>query len=108
MDHCACRSDTLTIAQARDGRAYRFVNDPLELLKEDQAVVNMMVKKRRLTPGEAQPHPDRHVTLQAMGQEGSVAPDIQSIPYQHGNCLLLGSNGLSSFVSYTDIEAMLP
>lgn len=97
----------ITIAQVGDSRAYRFGNGPLTMLTEDQTVVRMMQKKGLLTEEEAQRHPHRNVILQALGQDKEVLPEIQTLPLQDGDCLLLCSDGLTSYVSHERIEAIL-
>jgi len=97
----------MTIAQVGDSRAYLFSNGMLTQLTEDQTLVHMMLKKGLLTEEEAENHPDRNVILQALGQGRSITPDVQSFPLYHGSCLLLCSDGLSSYVPHERIEAIL-
>src|SRR5215510_9497942 len=97
----------MTIAQVGDSRAYRFSGRKLTLLTEDQTVVHMMQKKGVLTPEEAQHHPHRNIILQALGQDKSVLPEIQTLPFSHNDYLLLCSDGLSSYVAHERIEAIL-
>jgi PPM family protein phosphatase len=97
----------MIIAQVGDSRAYRFSGGKLTLLTEDQTVVHMMQKKGMLTPEEAQNHPHRNIILQALGQDKSVLPELQTLPFSHNDCLLLCSDGLSSYVAHERIEAIL-
>lgn len=102
---------TATIAQIGDSRAYRFSKGQLTLLTEDQTVVHMMQKKGLLSPEEALNHPHRNIILQALGQDKTVLPEIHTVPYQHNDCLLLCSDGLSSYVTHeriTEIMATSP
>ena len=98
---------TMTIAQVGDSRAYIFSQGKLTQLTEDQTLVHMMLKKGLLSEEEAETHPDRHVILQALGQGRSITPEVQSFPLHHGDCLLLCSDGLSSYVSHAMIEGIL-
>ena len=102
LDH-----DTMTIVQVGDSRAYLFANGRLTLLTEDQTIVHKMLKNGMLTEEEAQVHPDRHAILQAMGQERAIAPVITQAPFQADACLLLCSDGLSSYVEHQCIERIL-
>ena len=99
--------DEMTIAQVGDSRAYIFADGQLSQLTEDQTIVHMMVKKGLLTPEEADTHPDRHVILQALGQGRAITPEVQCFPFQYGECLLLCSDGLSSYVPHELIESIL-
>src|SRR5215471_3539579 len=97
----------MTIAQVGDSRAYRFRVGKLTLLTEDQSVVQVMQNKGMLTSEEAQYHPQRHIILQALGQDRAVLPVMQTLACQHDDCLLLCSDGLSSYVAHAQIEAIM-
>ena len=99
--------ETMTLAQVGDSRAYRFSNGILTQLTEDQTIVQMMLKKGMLTDEEAENHPDRHVILQALGQGRAVSPEITLAPFQYDDCILLCSDGLSSYVDHQLIERIL-
>lgn len=99
--------DTMTIAQVGDSRAYRFSNGVLTQLTEDQTIVQMMLKKGMLTDEEAENHPDRHVILQALGQGRAVSPEVTHAPLHDDDCILLCSDGLSSYVDHQCIERIL-
>ena len=99
--------DTMTIAQVGDSRAYLFANGSLTLLTEDQTIVYKMLQNGMLTEEEAQVHPDRHAILQAMGQERAISPVVTHVPFQPGDCLLVCSDGLSSYVEHQCIESIL-
>jgi protein phosphatase len=97
----------LTIAQVGDSRAYLFSHGKLTILTEDQTVVRMLQKKGLLTDEEARNHPDRHVILQALGQGQAVTPEVQRVPFQDGDCLLLCTDGLYACVPHVQIEKIL-
>jgi PPM family protein phosphatase len=99
--------EVLTIAQVGDSRAYRFSEGKLMLLTEDQTVVRMLLKKGMLTEAEARKHPDRHVILQALGQASKIVPEMRSVRFQDGDCVLLCSDGLSSFVPHQRLQDIL-
>jgi protein phosphatase len=99
--------DRVTVAQVGDSRAYRFAHGKLVPLTEDQTVVHMMLKRGLISPEEADKHPDRHVILQALGKDGEITPEVQTFPFDPGECLLLCSDGLSSFVSHEEIETIM-
>jgi protein phosphatase len=98
---------TITVAQVGDSRAYLFRDGRLTLLTEDQSFVNLLRKKGVLTEEEAARHPNRHIILQALGQGKVVSPDVCAFPFQHNDCLLLCTDGLSSYVNHQRIEAIL-
>jgi protein phosphatase len=67
----------------------------------------MLQKKGMLTDEEAQHHADRHIVLQALGQGQAVTPEVQRVPFQAGDCVLLCTDGLSTYVSHERIETIL-
>lgn len=97
----------MTIVQVGDSRAYLLRDGKLTLITEDQTFVNMLQKRGMLTEEEAARHPNRHIVLQALGQENTVLPEIHNMPFRHNDCLLLCSDGLSSYVSHQHIETIL-
>jgi protein phosphatase len=98
---------TLTVAQVGDSRAYIYCDRKLSLLTEDQTVVSLLQKRGVLTEEEASRHPLRHVLLQALGQGKTVCPDLHNYPFKDGDCVLLCTDGLSSYVDHHQIEAIL-
>lgn len=97
----------LTVAQIGDSRAYLFRDQELTLLTEDQTLVQQLQRQGVLTAEEASKHPNKHVILQAIGQDRPVLPEVYLTPWQPGDCVLLCTDGLSSFVSHEDIEDLL-
>lgn len=98
--------DRITVAQVGDSRAYCYTNGKLKRLTEDQTIVSLLQKKGMLTDEEAKTHPDRNVVLQAMGQSKKVEPELKSFRFRDGDCVLLCSDGLTSFISEQDVEAI--
>lgn len=97
----------LTIAQVGDSRAYLFRDQELTLLTEDQTLVRRLQHQGILSAEEAARHPDKHIILQAIGQDSTVVPDIYLTPWQPGDGVLLCTDGLSSYVQHEHIEAIL-
>ena len=97
----------MTVGQVGDSRAYLWRDGQLTLLTEDQTFVHMLQKRGMLTAEEARTHPNRHVILQALGQDDNVSCEVSAVPYQHGDSVLLCSDGLSSYVTHEDMESIL-
>jgi PPM family protein phosphatase len=100
-------NNLLTVAQIGDSRAYLFREQELTLLTEDQTLVHQLQSQGLLTVEEAARHPNKHVITQAMGQENTVVPDIYLTPWQPEDCVLLCTDGLSSYVKHEHIETIL-
>jgi serine/threonine protein phosphatase PrpC len=88
----------LTVAHVGDSRCYRFRDDRLEQLTEDHSLVGGLVRLGKLTPQEAEQHPQRSVILRAVGVEANVEVDIDEHDLEDGDLYLLCSDGLYSMV----------
>ena len=97
----------MTVAQVGDSRAYLYSRGCLVQLTEDQTMVNMLQKKGLITEEEARTHAVRHLVLQALGQGENVTPDMRRFRFQNNDCLLLCSDGLSSYVTEEQIKTIL-
>src|SRR5262249_21913568 len=97
----------ITIAQVGDSRAYRFSGGKKTPPTEDQTIVHKMQKKRMLTPQKTQNQPHPNINFQNFGQDKTVLPECQTLPFYHNDCLLLCSDGLSSYVAHERIEEIM-
>jgi len=88
----------LTIAHVGDSRCYRYRGDRLEQLTEDHSLVGGLVRLGKLTPQEAENHPQRSVILRAVGVEANVEVDVDDHELEDGDVYLLCSDGLYSMV----------
>jgi serine/threonine protein phosphatase PrpC len=100
---------TMTVALVEDGhvwighvgdsRAYLVRNGELEQLTEDHSLVAELVRSGRLSPEEAETHPQRSVVTRALGTDPDVDVDTFSIDAKPGDLFMLCSDGLTSMVS---------
>jgi protein phosphatase len=97
----------MTVAQVGDSRAYLYSRGCLVQLTEDQTMVHMLQKKGLITEEEARTHTERHLVLQALGQGEKVLPDLRRFGFRDNDCLLLCTDGLSSYVTDKQIKAIL-
>ncbi|MCU6795266.1 MULTISPECIES: Stp1/IreP family PP2C-type Ser/Thr phosphatase [Paenibacillus] len=97
--------DTVVIGHVGDSRVYRINQSGIEQLTEDHSLVNVLVKSGQITREEAGHHPRRNVLTRALGTESTIEIDIQDLSWQHGDTLLLCSDGLSSLISSEQIVA---
>ncbi|HEV8602516.1 MAG TPA: Stp1/IreP family PP2C-type Ser/Thr phosphatase [Gaiellaceae bacterium] len=88
----------VTIGHVGDSRAYLIRDRKLEQLTEDQSLVAELVRSGRLTPQEAESHPQRSVITRALGTDPDVDVDTQSIEAKPGDIFLLCSDGLTTMV----------
>jgi len=81
-----------------DSRAYLIRDGKLEQLTEDHSLVAELVRSGKLSPEEAETHPQRSVITRALGTDPDVDVDTFSIPTQPRDLFMLCSDGLTSMV----------
>jgi len=99
---------TMTVALVEDGavvfghvgdsRAYLIRDGRLDQVTEDHSLVAELVRSGKLSPEEAETHPQRSVITRALGTDPDVDVDTFSIPTQAGDLFMLCSDGLTSMV----------
>lgn len=100
--------DTAKVAHVGDSRAYIFRNGRLSCLTTDHTRVQRMIDAGMLTPEEAEGHPDSSVLERAIGNRPEIVVDISDdLPLIEGDAFLLCSDGLSGYVSDSEIETVL-
>jgi PPM family protein phosphatase len=97
--------DHVTIGHVGDSRAYLLRSGGLEQLTEDHSLVAELVRSGRLSPEEAEMHPQRSVITRALGTEANVDVDTFSVDAQPGDVFLLCSDGLTTMVGDERIVA---
>jgi PPM family protein phosphatase len=89
----------VSIGHVGDSRAYRVRDGRLEQLTEDHSLVAELVRSGRLSPEEADSHPQRSVVTRALGTDPDVDVDTFSIDAKPGDLFMLCSDGLTTMVS---------
>src|SRR3954470_23209162 len=90
--------EAVTIGHVGDSRAYRLRGGDLEQLTDDHSLVAELVRSGRLTPEEADAHPQRSVITRAVGTDPDVDVDAFTVPAEPGDVYLLCSDGLSDML----------
>jgi PPM family protein phosphatase len=90
--------DEVAIGHVGDSRAYLIRDGRLEQLTDDHSLVAELVRSGKLTPEEAETHPQRSVITRALGTEADVDVDTFSVRSAPGDLFLLCSDGLTSMV----------
>jgi PPM family protein phosphatase len=89
---------TVVIGHVGDSRAYLVRDGKLEQLTEDHSLVAELVRSGRLSPEEAETHPQRSVITRAIGTDPDVDVDTFSIEGKPGDLFMLCSDGLTDMV----------
>jgi protein phosphatase len=93
----------VSIGHVGDSRAYRIRNGELEQLTEDHSLVADLMRSGRLTPEEADAHPQRSVITRALGTDADVDVDTVTVDVEPGDLFLLCSDGLTTMVPEDEI-----
>jgi protein phosphatase len=97
----------VAVGHVGDSRLYLYRDGALERMTRDHSLVEEFVRQGKLTPEQAEKHPQRSVITRALGPEHSVEVDTFRIPARDGDVYLLCSDGLSGMVSDSDMAAIL-
>ncbi|HEV8099091.1 MAG TPA: Stp1/IreP family PP2C-type Ser/Thr phosphatase [Gaiellaceae bacterium] len=88
----------VAIGHVGDSRAYLIRERKLEQLTEDHSLVAELVRSGKLSPEEAEGHPQRSVITRALGTDPDVDVDTFLVETKAGDLFLLCSDGLTSMV----------
>jgi protein phosphatase len=97
----------IAIGHVGDSRMYRFRDGELERLTQDHSLVEEFVRQGKLTPEEAEVHPQRSIITRALGPEPEVQVDTFTYPGRDGDVYLLCSDGLTGMISEPDVTEIL-
>jgi serine/threonine protein phosphatase PrpC len=99
--------EQLALINVGDSRAYLLQQGQLEQLTEDHSLVEELVRDGKLTPAEAQIHPQRSIITRALGMEPAIRVDSWEITPFQGDRILLCSDGLTNELSDERIASTL-
>ena len=88
----------VVLGHVGDSRAYRLRDGRLQQLTEDHSLVAELMRDGKLSPEEAETHPQRSVITRALGTDPDVDVDIGRVDARPGDVFLLCSDGLTSMV----------
>jgi PPM family protein phosphatase len=97
----------VAIAHVGDSRAYCLRDGELLRLTDDHSLVDELIREGRLTPEEAEEHPQRSIITRALGPEETVEVDTRSFRARPGDIYLLCSDGLTSMVPEARLAELL-
>ena len=93
----------VVIGHVGDSRAYLVRDRRIEQLTEDHSLVNELLKSGRLSPEEAETHPQRSVITRAVGTDPDVDVDSFIVETEDGDVFLICSDGLTDMVGDEEI-----
>ena len=98
---------SVAVGHVGDSRLYLYRDGQLERMTRDHSLVEEFVRQGKLTPEQAEKHPQRSVITRALGPENFVEVDTFRIPARPGDVYLLCSDGLSGMVPDDVMAAIL-
>ncbi|HEU4900127.1 MAG TPA: Stp1/IreP family PP2C-type Ser/Thr phosphatase [Actinomycetota bacterium] len=99
--------DMVHVANVGDSRGYLLRQGELSQVTVDHSLVQELVDDGRLSPEDAERHPQRSVITRALGIDPEVEFDLFTYKLQAGDRLLLCSDGLSDVVEPAQIRRVL-
>jgi serine/threonine protein phosphatase PrpC len=97
----------IAIGHVGDSRLYRFRDGELERLTHDHSLVEEFVRQGKLTPEEAEVHPQRSIITRALGPEPEVEVDTYTHAGRDGDVYLINSDGLTGMISEDEVAEIL-
>jgi protein phosphatase len=96
--------DRVVFGHVGDSRAYLIRDGEVRQVTEDHSLVAELVRTGRLSPEEAESHPQRSVITRVLGTDPHVDVDTFSIDAHPDDVFLICSDGLSSMVDAATIS----
>ncbi|MFJ5773206.1 MerR family transcriptional regulator [Streptomyces sp. NPDC093094] len=97
----------LALAHIGDSRAYVLRDGALFRITQDHTVVQSLLDEGRLTPEEAESHPQRLLLLRSLSGTGEPVPDLRLHEARPGDRYLLCSDGLPTAVPDDRVRQLL-
>ena len=103
---CLLEDSHMAIAHVGDSRIYLLHHGMLVRLTHDHSYVEELVDAGEITADEARVHPSRSVITRALGSDPDMYADHFTIDVIAGDRIIICSDGLSSMVEDSEIEAI--
>ncbi|WP_242441169.1 MerR family transcriptional regulator [Streptomyces sp. CB02923] len=97
----------LALVHVGDSRAYLLRGGELFQITHDHTHVQSLVEEGRLTPAEAESHPQRALLIRALDGSADFAPEVGLREARPGDRYLLCSDGLSAVVPSDAVRDVL-
>ena len=98
--------DCMYVANVGDSRLY-LLRDELTQITRDHSLVQEMVRMGEMDASEAKSHPDKNIITRAVGAFEDLAIDIFEENVEHGDVILMCTDGLSNMVDDTDMRQII-
>ena len=95
------------IGHVGDSRVYLIRDGVMSKVTSDHSAVQALLSRNLITEEEARNHPDASVLTRSLGHKSEVEIELDRVPLQAGDALLLCSDGLWGYVAEEDIAAVV-
>ena len=103
---CIVEGDRMSVAHVGDSRIYLLHAGTLVRITHDHSYVEELVDAGEITADEARVHPSRSIITRALGSDPDMYADHFTLDVERGDRVIVCSDGLSSMVPDSDIEAL--
>ncbi|MDE5964292.1 MAG: Stp1/IreP family PP2C-type Ser/Thr phosphatase [Eubacterium sp.] len=101
------RDNQAYIAHAGDSRAYVINNGNIRQITTDHSMVQDLLLRGRITPEEAEHHPNKNIITRAVGVNKVIEIDFEQIDLDDEDTLLICTDGLSNYVSNDEMLELM-
>ncbi len=95
---------SLLVGHVGDSRAYLLRDGELRRVTDDHSLVEELVREGRLTPEQAESHPQRAIVTRALGVDPDVDVDLYTLDVAPSDRVLLCSDGLTTMLRDRDVQ----
>jgi serine/threonine protein phosphatase PrpC len=88
-----------SVAHVGDSRAYLWRNDRLEALTSDHSLVEAEVRAGLIDREQSLQSEHQNILLRALGREPEIEVEVNEVPVQPGDYVILCSDGLTRMVT---------
>lgn len=103
---CLIEEGRMAIAHVGDSRIYLLRHGSLVRVTHDHSYVEELVDSGQITADEARTHPSRSIITRALGSDPDMYADHFSLEVSNGDRVILCSDGLSSMIADSQLEAL--
>lgn len=102
--------DVIHTINVGDSRMYRYRKGDIKQISRDQSLVQLLYEEGTITEAEKKSHVHRNIIFPVMGNNSAMPkPDIKNMHeiMKYGDVILICSDGLSDYVTCTEMEDIL-
>lgn len=103
---CIIEGTHMAVAHVGDSRIYLLHHGTLVRVTHDHSYVEELVDAGEITPDQARVHPSRSIITRALGSDPDMYADHFMLDVERGDRIIVCSDGLSSMISDSTIEAL--